>query len=49
VVDEQLAAVRSQRTRADQEVAANAILRRRDYAWVLYPEDVLRPFLQGFL
>jgi hypothetical protein len=31
------------------EVGANAILQRRDYAWVLYPEEVLRPFLQGFL
>jgi hypothetical protein len=31
------------------EVAANAILTRRDYAWVLYPEEELRPFLQRFL
>lgn len=28
------------------EVAANAILQRRDYSWVLYPEELLRPFLQ---
>jgi hypothetical protein len=35
--------------RARQEVRANAVLRRRDYSWVLYPEDVLRPFLQQFL
>ena len=35
--------------RAKQEAAANAALRRRDFAWVLYPESVLRPFLQGFL
>ena len=34
---------------ARAEVAANAILQRRDFAWVLYPEDVLRPFLQQFL
>ena len=34
---------------ARAEVAANAILRRRDFAWVLYPEDTLRPFLQQFL
>jgi hypothetical protein len=31
------------------EVAANAILRRRDFAWVLYPEEAVRPFLQSFL
>ena len=31
------------------EVEANRILRRRDYAWVLYPEATLRPFLQQFL
>lgn len=30
------------------EVAANAILHRRDYAWVLYPEELLRQFLQSF-
>jgi hypothetical protein len=27
------------------EVSANAILQRRDFAWVLYPEEALRPFL----
>ena len=27
----------------------NAILRRRDYSWVLYPEETLRPFLQRLL
>jgi hypothetical protein len=31
------------------EVNANAILKRRDYAWVLYPDEVLKPFLQRFL
>lgn len=34
---------------ASHQAAANAILRRRDYAWVLFPEETLRPFLQGFL
>jgi hypothetical protein len=29
--------------------AANAILRRRDYSWVLHPEATLRPFLTRFL
>ena len=31
------------------EAAANAVLQRRDFAWVLYPEATLRPFLQQFL
>jgi hypothetical protein len=31
------------------EVEANAVLQRRDYPWVLYPEETLRPFLQRFL
>ena len=35
--------------RAQSEVDANAILQRRDYPWVLYPEETLRPFLQRFL
>ncbi len=35
--------------RVRSEVDANAILRRRDYPWVLYPEETLRPFLQRFL
>ena len=29
--------------------SANAVLKRRDYSWVLYPEETLRPFLQRFL
>jgi hypothetical protein len=28
---------------------ADAVLGRRDYSWVLYPEATLRPFLQRFL
>jgi hypothetical protein len=35
-------------TRAAAEVAANAVLRRRDYAYCLYPGDALRPFLTQF-
>lgn len=35
--------------RVRNEVGANAILHRRDYPWVLYPEETLRPFLQRFL
>jgi hypothetical protein len=48
-VANQLVAVRQQFDRALQEARANAILRRRDYSWVLFPEEVLKPFLQRFL
>lgn len=34
---------------ARAEAHANAVLTRRDYAWVLYPEATLRPFLTRFL
>ncbi len=44
-----LAAAESQYERVRTEVAANAVLQRRDFAWVLYPEATLRPFLQRFL
>jgi hypothetical protein len=33
----------------EAEVRANALLRRRDYSWVLFPEETLKPFLQQFL
>jgi hypothetical protein len=42
IAEAELARVRS-------EVDANAILQRRDYAWVLYPEEMLREFLTAFL
>jgi hypothetical protein len=42
VAEAELARVRS-------EADANAILQRRDYAWVLYPEEFLQQFLQQFL
>jgi hypothetical protein len=32
---------------ARTEAAANAVLTRRDYAWVLYPREELVPFLQS--
>ena len=41
--------VHRDRTRLEQALAVNTILKRRDYAWVLYPEFELRPFLQGIL
>lgn len=48
-VTELVADTERQLANARVEVAANAILQRRDFAWVLYPQDVLRPFLQQFL
>jgi hypothetical protein len=33
----------------EQELAANAILQRRDYAFCLYPEATVRPFCTQFL
>jgi hypothetical protein len=35
--------------RCEQEVQANAVLQRRDYAICLYPESQLRPFCEQFL
>jgi hypothetical protein len=32
-----------------KQVQANAILQRRDYAFCLYPEETLRPFVTQFL
>ncbi len=48
-VADQVAEAERELATARAEVAANAILRRRDFAWVLYPEDTLRPILQQFL
>ncbi len=44
-----MAEAKNWRERAEQEAAANAALLRRDFAWVLYPGEALRPFLQRFL
>jgi hypothetical protein len=48
-VRDRLAAAEAERDRVRAEARANAVLRRRDYSWVLYPEETLRPFLQQFL
>lgn len=48
-VEGRLAEVRTRLDQTEREAAANEALRRRDFAWVLYPEETLRPFLQGFL
>lgn len=48
-VGEQVPRAEGELERMRAEAAANAVLRRRDYSWVLYPEETLRPFLQRFL
>ena len=45
----QVPAAERELARIREEVAANEVLLRRDYSWVLYPEETLRPFLQRFL
>jgi hypothetical protein len=49
LVAEQVSKADANVRRARTEAHANAILQRRDYSWVLYPEETLRPFLQQFL
>lgn len=38
-----------ERVECEQQLQANAILQRRDYAFCLYPEAMLRPFCTQFL
>ena len=40
---------RRQLAEIDRRLEANAVLRRRDYSFCLYPEEVLRPFCTQFL
>jgi hypothetical protein len=47
-VEGKLAATRQRLADCQAEVHANAVLRRRDYPFVLYPESVLRPFCERF-
>ena len=48
-VADQEKAVQQQLELCRRQVQANAILRRRDYAFCLYPESLLRPFCSQFL
>jgi hypothetical protein len=48
-VADQIPVAELELSRVRAEVAANEVLRRRDYVWVLYPEETLKPFLRGFL
>ncbi|OWK35013.1 hypothetical protein [Fimbriiglobus ruber] len=45
----EMAATHDRAARAKEEVRANAVLRRRDFSWLLYPEDALKPFARQFL
>ena len=44
-----LETVRRAEADCEGELRANAILQRRDYPFVLYPERILRPFCEQFL
>ncbi len=48
-VAEALSQAEAERDRLRVEAQANAILTRRDYPWLLFPEATLKPFLQQFL
>ncbi len=41
--------LRDELSRCERSLAANAVLQRRDYAFCLYPEASLRPFLTQVL
>ncbi len=49
LASKQLPSAKAELLRTEAESRANAILERRDYSWVLFPEATLRPFLQRFL
>ena len=48
-VSSQLAQTHTRLEQIDRELAANAVLRRRDYAFCLFPESQLRSFFTRFL
>jgi hypothetical protein len=48
-VEGELAELRRAEAGCEAEVQANAILQRRDYPFILYPEKTLRPFCEQFL
>ena len=43
------AELHAERDRTDRALEANAVLRRRDYAFCLYPEELLTSFCTQFL
>jgi hypothetical protein len=48
-VREELNGIAQEHSRSANQVRANAILQRRDYAFCLFPQSVLRPFCVQFL
>ena len=48
-VSKQLPIAEAERLEGEVKSRANGVLKRRDYSWVLFPEAILRPFLQRFL
>jgi hypothetical protein len=48
-INGKLAVARQGEAACDAALRANAILMRRDYSFVLYPEETLRPFCEQFL
>lgn len=48
-VSESLQSLQNQHQLSQRWQQCQKVLRRRDYAWVLFPEEVLRPFLTQFL
>jgi hypothetical protein len=48
-VKDDIEAVRVRLEQIDRQLDANAILRRRDYAFCLYPESALRPLCERFV
>jgi hypothetical protein len=49
LVGEDLRGAVKRRDRVEQEVAANEVLGRRDFAFCLFPEEKIRPFCAQFL
>jgi len=48
-VQGQLVAAKRELAERKQQLQANAVLSRRDYAFCLFPEAILRPFVTQFL
>jgi hypothetical protein len=48
-LQEQESRLRAELAATDLRLEANAVMRRRDYAFCLYPEEMLRPFCTQFL
>lgn len=49
LLGEREAMLREKLADCERQLSANAVLRRRDYSFCLYPEDQLRPLCTGFL